>query len=101
MADNITTVDNSRLDALDSRMYGLESKLESAMAMLSSIAADNGLFELVNKLSLEQRENTSFISEQNSMVITEIANIKETVEDIQTTVDNFETGSILVEDIQE
>ena len=101
MADNITTVDNSRLDALDSRMSSIESRLESAIAMLSSIAADKGLFEVVNKLSQEQRDNTSFISEQNSMVITEIANIKETVEDIQATVDNFETGSILVEDIQE
>jgi len=101
MADNTTTVDNSRLDALDGRMSSIESRLESAIAMLSSIAADKGLFELVNKLSQEQRDNTSFISEQNSMAITEIANIKETVEDIQTTVDNFETGSLLVEDIQE
>lgn len=101
MADNTTTVDNSRLDALDGRMSSIESRLESAVAMLTSIAADRGLFELVNKLSQEQRDNTSFISEQNSMVITEIANIKETIEDIQTTVDNFETGSVLVEDIQE
>jgi hypothetical protein len=101
MADNTTTVDNSRLDALDGRMSSIESRLESAISMLSSIAADKGIYELVNKLSREQRDNTSFISEQNSMVITEVANIKEVVEDIQTTVDNFETGSILVEDIQE
>ena len=101
MADNTTTVDNSRLDALDGRMSSIESRLESAISMLSSIAADKGIYELVNKLSQEQRDNTSFISEQNSMVITEVANIKEVVEDIQTTVDNFETGSILVEDIQE
>jgi len=101
MADNITTVDNSRLDALDSRMSSIESRIESAIAMLSSIAADKGLFELVNKLSQAQIDNTLFISEQNSMVITEVANIKEVVEDIQTTVDNFETGSVLVEEIQE
>ncbi len=35
MADNVTTVDNSRLDALDVRMSGIESKLESAIAILS------------------------------------------------------------------
>lgn len=101
MADNVTTVDNSRLDALDGRMSSIESRLESAVAMLSSIAADKGLFELVNKLSQAQTDNTLFISEQNSMVITEVNNIKEVVEDIQATVDNFETGSVLVEDIQE
>lgn len=101
MADNITTVDNSRLDALDGRMSIIESRLESAIAMLSSMAADKGLFELVNKLSQTQIDNTSFISEQNSMVITEVDNIKEVVEDIRTTVNNFETGSLLVEDIQE
>ena len=101
MADNVTTVDNSRLDALDSRMSGIESRLESAIAMLSSIAADNGLFELVNKLSAAVMDARNFISEQNSMVITEIANIKEVVEGIKTTVDNFKTGSVIVDDIQE
>lgn len=101
MADNITTVDNSRLDALDDRMSSIESRLESAVAMLTSMAADKGLFELVNRLSQEQRDNTSFISDQNSMTITEVNNLKEIVESINTKVSSFTTGSVIVDDIQE
>ena len=90
MADNITTVDNSRLDALDSRMSGIESRLESAIAMLSSIAADRGLFELVNKLSADVMDARNFISEQNSMVTTEVLTLKKLLNVRQ--LDNFKTG---------
>jgi len=101
MADNTTTVDNSRLDALDSRMSSIESRLESAIAMLSSIAADKGLFELVNKLSAEIVDARSFITEQNSSIITEVGNVKVIAESIKATVDGFKTGNVMVDDIQE
>lgn len=101
MADNITTVDNSRLDALDGRMSIIESRLESAVAMLTSIAADRGLFELVNKLSAEIVDARTFITEQNSSVITEVGSVKVIAESIKTTVDGFKTGNVMVEDIQE